>query len=255
MKTTKTNEEIVLHNKTAWNKYVQDGCCYTKPVGKEVIEAAKNGEWDVILTPIKTVPKEWFPKIQGLKILCLACGGGQQGPILAAAGADVTVFDNSPKQLEQDVYVATRDSLRIKTVEGDMRDLSCFENEEFDLIFHPVSNTFVPEILPVWKEAYRVLKDNGVLLSGFVNPFVYIFDSGKMDLNILEVKNKLPCSECLSEESAIEFSHTLETQIAGQIQAGFIIDGFYEDYEKEGPLAKYSPSYIATRAKKILTLD
>ena len=90
--------------------------------------------------------------------MCLASGGGQQGPILAAAGADVTVFDNSPRQLEQDRYVADRDGLHLQTVEGDMRDLSCFPDESFDLIVHPVSNVFVPDVKPVWREAYRVLK-------------------------------------------------------------------------------------------------
>lgn len=54
----------------------------------------------------KSIPKNWFPTLEGLKILCLASGGGQQGPILAAAGADVTVVDISQKQLEQDIYVA-----------------------------------------------------------------------------------------------------------------------------------------------------
>ncbi len=73
-------------------------------------------------------------------------------------------------------------------------------------------------------------------------------------MNILEVKNKIPCSECQNQESAIEFSHTLETQIGGQIKAGFIIDGFYEDYESEGIIAEYSPSYIATGAKKIKSI-
>jgi len=51
---------------------------------------------------------------------------GQQGPILAAAGADATVFDNSPRQLQQDCQVAEREGLDLRTVEGDMRDLSCF---------------------------------------------------------------------------------------------------------------------------------
>ncbi len=179
MKIPKTNEEIVMQNKKAWNQYAENGCCYTKPVCREVIEQTKTGTWEIVLTPVKSVPKEWFPAIQGLKILCLASGGGQQGPVLAAAGAHVTVFDNSPKQLEQDMFVSKRDSLSIKTVEGDMSDLSCFQNEEFDVVFHPVSNTFVPDVLPVWKEAYRVLKNNGVMMAGFVNPFVYIFDSQK----------------------------------------------------------------------------
>ena len=109
-------------------------------------------------------------------MLCLASGGGQQGPILAAAGANVTVFDNSPNQLAQDRLVADREGLTIETVLGDMADLSAFPDARFDLIFHPVSNVFAPDVRPVWKEAFRVLRPGGSLLAGFMNPVQYLFD-------------------------------------------------------------------------------
>ena len=129
------------------------------------------------LTEQKQVPRDWFPAdMNGVDILCLASGGGQQGPVLAAAGANVTVFDNSPRQLEQDRMVARRDGLRLVTVEGDMRDLSSFDDGSFDLVFHPVSNCFCPEVRPVWREAFRVLRQGGVLLAAFNNPAIYIFD-------------------------------------------------------------------------------
>ena len=136
----------------------------------------------------KPVPREWFPPMQGLKILGLACGGGQQGPIFAAAGAEVTIFDNSPAQLERDREVAEREGLNIRTVEGDMRDLSIFADESFDLIFHPVSNLFIHEISPVWKEAYRVLRHGGYMLSGFMNPLFYLFDWDDMEKGNLNCK-------------------------------------------------------------------
>ena len=80
------------------------------------------------MTPLKPVPREWFPpSIKGLEILCLASGGGQQGPVLAAAGAHVIVLDNSPRQLEQDKMVAEREGLEMRLIEGDMRDLSVFQ--------------------------------------------------------------------------------------------------------------------------------
>ena len=40
------------------------------------------------------MPADWFGDLAGAPVLCLASGGGQQGPLLAAAGARVTVFDN-----------------------------------------------------------------------------------------------------------------------------------------------------------------
>jgi 2-polyprenyl-3-methyl-5-hydroxy-6-metoxy-1,4-benzoquinol methylase len=136
--------DIRKYNQIAWDNKVKQGKRYTIPAGPEVIKQAKAGNWQVNLTPCIPVPREWFPPLEGLKILCLASGGGVQGPILAAAGADVTVFDNSPLMLETDRSVAVRDSLKIRTVEGDMADLGQFSNSCFDLIVHPVSNTFVP---------------------------------------------------------------------------------------------------------------
>ena len=91
--------------------------------------------------------------------------GGQQAPLLAAAGAIVTSLDNSEEQLALDRQVAEREGLELKTVLGDMRDLSTFDDASFDLIVHVCSNTFVPEIDPVWKECHRVLRRGGELLS------------------------------------------------------------------------------------------
>ena len=258
--------DIRKYNQIAWDNKVKQGKRYTIPAGPEVIKQAKAGNWQVNLTPCIPVPREWFPPLEGLKILCLASGGGVQGPILAAAGADVTVFDNSPLMLETDRSVAVRDSLKIRTVEGDMADLGQFSNSCFDLIVHPVSNTFVPYVRPVWKEAYRVLRQGGALLSGFTNPAVYLFDWELAErTGELHVRYKLPYSDAADLDTAqkqkriadgepMEFSHTLDTQIGGQIEAGFAITGFYEDLDEPEALeqlGKYTATYIVTRAVKL----
>jgi SAM-dependent methyltransferase len=257
--------DIRKYNRSAWDKEVERGNQWTLPVSDEEIAAARVGVWDIILTPTKPVPKEWFRGLEGLDVLCLASGGGQQGPILAAAGARVTVFDNSPKQLRQDRLVAERHMLPITTIEGDMADLSVFDGQSFDLIVHPVSNLFVPDIQPVWQETFRVLRRGGVLLAGFTNPVIYLFDHDLAErTGILQVKYALPYSDLTSlpdEErlryietgAPLEFSHTLQDQIGGQIEAGFIIAGFFEDTfgeEDNDLLTDYMPSFIATRAVK-----
>jgi len=249
----------------AWDKEVKRGNKWTVPVSEVVIAAAKQGQWEILLTPSQPVPRAWFPDLEGLEVLCLASGGGQQGPILAAAGAKVTVLDNSPKQLEQDRLVAERHALHVTTVEGDMADLSMFSNQSFDLILHPVSNIFVPDVRPVWQAAFRVLRRGGVLLAGFPNPAVYLFDYDLTDRSgILQVKYALPYSDLTSltpaerkrhieTETPLEFSHTLEDQIGGQLEAGFLLTGFYEDAygeEENDPLTSYMPTFIATRAVK-----
>ena len=255
--------DILSYNRQAWNRLVADGNRWTVPVSPEAIAAARQGEWSLVLTPTISVPRSWFPEdLHGINVLCLASAGGQQGPILAAAGARVTVLDNSPRQLERDSSVAERENLDLEAIQGDMADLSVFPNKRFDLIFHPVSNVFAPEVLPVWREAYRVLRQGGSLLAGFTNPALYIFDLNKMDAGELVVSHSLPYSDiaCLSEpdlheliskELPLEFSHTLEEQIGGQIAAGFALTGFYEDADPETPLSRYMPIFIATRAEKL----
>jgi SAM-dependent methyltransferase len=256
--------DIRSHNRAAWDRQVECRNRWTIPVSSEEVAAARQGQWTILLTPTKPVPRAWFADLAGSDVLCLASAGGQQGPILAAAGARVTVYDNSPRQLAQDQFVAERDGLQIATVEGDMRDLSAFPDQRFDLIVHPVSNVFVPEVRPVWREAYRVLRHGGALLAGFDNPVIHVFDWEQVEHGVLEVKHRLPYSdaESLSESEKqrrleggepLEFSHTLEDQIGGQTEAGLLIAGLYEDVnapEDNDPISRYMPSFIATRAIK-----
>jgi Methylase involved in ubiquinone/menaquinone biosynthesis len=200
--------------------------------------------------------------LSGKKVLCLASGGGQQGPIMAATGAEVTVFDNSDKQLGQDRYVAQKHNLSIKTIQGDMKDLSAFEDETFDFIVHPWSNCYIDNVIPVWKEAYRVLKSGGTMISGFANPIEYIFDLKELEQGRLAVRHSIPYSDLTSiseaelnelvieKDEGICFGHSLYDQIQGQIEVGFLIAGFYED--KGGSvLDQYIDNSIATKAIKL----
>ncbi len=257
--------DVAAYNKSAWNREAKSGNRWSIPVGSDDIRAARNGVWSIVLTPNKRVPAGWFGNLKNKKVLCLASGGGQQAPILAATGAMVTSFDNSEEQLARDRFVADRDSLSLETVRGDMADLSVFRDETFDLIFHPVSNVFTEKLAPVWRECFRVLKWNGRLLSGFINPAFFLFDNDEAaKTGILTVKYSLPFSDLtsLSDEKRekltqaglpYEFGHTLEQQIGGQLAAGFVISDMYEDDgdDKATPLNKFMPLFIATLARKI----
>jgi len=128
---------------------------------------------------------------------------------------------------------------------------------------HPVSNCFSAEIRPVWREAHRVLRHGGVLMAGFNNPAVYIFDWEVAErTGELRVCHRLPYSdaESLSAEEKqryldngdpLEFSHTLEDQIGGQLDAGLVLTHLFEDgypASSSEPLNQYMPQFIATRA-------
>lgn len=247
------------HNRQAWNRQVQEGNRWTLPVSPEEVEEARAGLLKLVLTPQKPVPPEWLGQVEGASVLCLASGGGQQAPLLAAAGAQVTLLDLSDAQLAQDRKVAEREGLEIRLEQGDMRDLSRFADESFDLIFHPVSNCFVPEIEPVWQEAFRVLRGGGELLAGFANPALFIFEYEALKQGRFEVKYPVPYADTdypdqeakqLAAGEPLEFGHLLEDQIGGQLRAGFHLIDFYEDADPTTALATFLPTFQATRARK-----
>jgi SAM-dependent methyltransferase len=254
--------DVVAYNRQAWNQQVEQGNPWTVPVSAEVIAEARQGRWTIVLTPTIPVPRSWFPDpFHGRDVLCLASGGGQQGPVLAAAGAQVTVFDNSPAQLARDREVAEREGLTIRTMQGDMANLSAFADASFDLIFHPVSNLFAPDVRPVWRECYRMLRPGGALLAGFVNPVRYLFDMELADQGIFKVRHRLPYSDLtdltveerqryLEQGIPLEFGHTLDDQIGGQLAAGFVLTGFFEDRSPGEVFTEYLATFIATRAVK-----
>jgi len=255
------NTNIIKHNAEIWDKQAKSQCAWSIPVSSKVINNAKKGTWQIHITK-KPIPTNWLPlNIKGKDILCLASGGGQQAPVLAAAGANVTVVDASIKQLEQDDFVAKRDNLSLTTIQCDMRDLSQISNACFDYIIHPISNLYIPDLTDLWKECYRVLKIKGLLLASFYNPALFIFDrddelTGK---GLLRPKFKLPYSALKdnkninNSEEAITFGHTLSEQISKQIDAGFAITGFYED-DHPSPrflIESFMQTMIATKAVKL----
>ncbi len=242
-------------NSKFFDKWIDEGWEWGKPVSHEIYEKAKNNDWFVLLTPTKPVPKEWFCEMKDSKILGLASGGGQQMPIFTALGAKCTVLDYSEKQIASEIEVAERENYEIKTVRADMTKPLPFEDETFDLIFHPVSNCYIEDVLPVWKECYRVLKKGGILLAGLDNGINFIFDDDetkpvcKLPFNPLKDERLYQFS--IENNWGIQFSHSIEEQIGGQLKAGFILEDIYEDINGTGLLHELNaPTFYATKAMK-----
>jgi hypothetical protein len=98
-----------------------------------------------------------------------------------------------------------------------------------------------------------------------MNPSFFLFDHEEAEkCGELIVKRKLPFSEphdlnnsqrtqWEANKNPAQFSHSLNTQIDGQIAAGFAIIGFYEDsWSDEATLLnRFSPTSIATGARKL----
>ena len=245
-------------NSETWDLWAKDGCEWTLPVTHEEYEKTNAENFIVYLTPCISVPREWFGDLKGKKVLGLASGGGQQMPVLSKLGAGCTVFDYSDRQLDAEKMIAEREGYGINIVKGDMSKPLPFEDESFDLIFHPVSNVYVENVYHIWNECYRILKKGGRLLSGLDNGISFLFDEN----DPLKVVNPLPFNPLkmpkerldamIANGDGVQFSHTLDEQIGGQLKAGFILKDLYEDRDREGgnEIRKYYPQYIATLAVK-----
>lgn len=242
-------------NASTIDRWVEEGWEWGVPISHETYVKALAGEWEVFLTPTKPVPHDWFGDLSGKKVLGLASGGGQQMPVFAALGAECTVLDYSPRQLESERLVAGREGYPIRIVRADMTRPLPFDDGEFDLIFHPVSNCYVREVGPIWRECFRVLRPGGVLLSGMDHYVNYIVDDTET-----KIVNTLPFDPLVNPEQrrqleesdcGMQFSHTLTEQIGGQLAAGFTMLELYEDTNGTGRLHElHIPTFIATRSVK-----
>lgn len=238
------------------DSWVEEGWEWGRSISHEDYANAQQGRWDVLLTPTKPVPHEWFGELKGKKVLGLASGGGQQMPIFAALGAVCTVLDYSPKQIESEHKVAEREGYDIRILRADMTKPLPFKDGEFDLIFHPVSNCYVREVKPIFKECFRVLAPGGVLLCGLDNGVNFMFpnEDSREELCTFPfdpVANPDQRAMLEAENDGMQFSHTMEEQIGGQLEAGFRLTHLYEDTNGEGTFHEHNiPSFLATRAVK-----
>ena len=237
------------------SKWCQEGWEWGQPVSHEVYTNATQGQWGVYLTPTKIVPHDWFGDLKGKKVLGLASGGGQQMPIFTALGAECTGLDYSDAQCNSERLVAEREGYRIEILQADMTKPLPFPDESFDLIFHPVSNCYVEEVEPIFKECYRILKKGGIFLGGYDLGINYLFDEGETEAKYALPFNPLkdPALYELSMKNnwGIQFSHTLEEQIGGPLKAGCTLTNLYEETNGSGKLHELNvPAFIATRCIK-----
>ena len=222
------------------DRWCREGWEWGQPISREKFEAAKRGIWDVVLTPTKPVPHAWFGPLQGKRLLGLASGGAQQMPVFAALGAKCTVLDYSETQLQSERDYAAREGYFMEIVRADMSKPLPFADESFDIIFHPISNCYVRDVEPIWRECQRILKPGGRLLAAFDNGINYLV--GQDEERII---HKMPfdpladpavMEECMRDDLGVQFSHTFTEQLGGLLKAGFRLRDLYEDTNGYGRL-------------------
>lgn len=255
------NNDIEYINRLAWNEEVLRGNYWSRIVSPEEIERAKAGMPEISVTPDTFVPQEWIKDAKDKKVLLLASGGGQQTPIMAAFGCDVTTVDQSEGQLGQDKIALDRYKLEAELIRADVRETGLI-TESFDYIINPVSFNFIEKLQPAYDEVFRLLKKGGVFIYGIANPILYSFDE-RIQERKLKIKYTIPYSDTTSlsrrelqkridKKDTIEFSHTLNDIIGGLLKTGFIIEDFYSDKAASEPTDSFvHDSYLAFKARKI----
>lgn len=248
MEYTEINSRII----SGW---VKNGWVWGTEIDHETYTRAQDGDWDIVLTPTRNVPHEWLEPLEGKAVLGLASGGGQQMPILTARGAVCTLMDISDAQLEKDRLVAEREGYGITIIKGDMTKPFPFADESFDMVFHPTSNCYVEDIQHIFREAYRVLRKGGRFIAGLSLDLNYAVDSAeerlvrKLPFNPL--KDQRLMEELMASDDGIQFSHSVEESIRGQLQAGFTLKDIYQDTNGEGRLHELGiTTFLASYAVK-----
>tara|TARA_R110002073_G_scaffold5624_34_gene34756 strand:+ start:1041 stop:1946 length:906 start_codon:yes stop_codon:yes gene_type:complete len=203
-------------------------------------QPAKDSE---LADPLGTLdPLGWLGKsIKGLRVLCLAAGGGRQSSLYAAAGANVTVVDLSPAMLELDRQVAAARNLSLRILETSMEDLSMLKAAEFDIVAQPVSTCYVRNIGVVFEQVARVLRAGGIYVSQHKNPISLqaspesaadgsypIQHTYYRDTPVPPPKHASATANRLRENGAVEFLHRWEQIIGGMCRAGFSIEDLVE---------------------------
>ena len=246
-------------NRRAWDNIARSNRRWFTPASADQIRSARGGDFSIRLTGSKSIPQDWIDHVRDKRILAVGAGGGHQGPVLAAAGAIVTVADISENQLDLDRRVADQHDLDLETVCVDMANLDGFPSDAFDMVINPCSINFVSDPLPVWRGVARVLRNNGVLISGLIQPVNYLFDEVARDRGDLKVRFKIPYSDLdlpeeerdrtIGPERPIEFGHSLTRLIGGQLEAGFWLTDIMEDvWGGSDVLSKHISTFVATRS-------
>jgi 2-polyprenyl-3-methyl-5-hydroxy-6-metoxy-1,4-benzoquinol methylase len=117
-------DELARYNKAQWEELARSKVEYSRPW----LDLDENSARKAV------DPHGMMKEIAGKRVLCLASGGGQQSAAFGLLGARVTVLDLSETQLERDHLAAEQYGIQVRTVQGDMRYLSQFDDDAFDVV-------------------------------------------------------------------------------------------------------------------------
>ncbi len=254
---TSANRDWHSENLQAWTTLVESGrfVNHLVPTDRQTAEASL----DAWLIQEGLVDKN---------VLCLAAGGATHGPLLAMAGAQVTVVDTCDAALQYDRQLADRAGLqdRVRTQLASMDDLSALPPASFDIVVHPVSLCYAPSTIAVYDEVARVLVPGGLYVSqqkspaslqsaqcvntashpvdGYIVPFQRtnhpldpVPDSSRSELAQQQNAHREPGTH--------EYVHSLASLIGHLCRAGFVVEDLSEPCRSDLWATPNSPEHRA----------
>ena len=253
-------DDLTRYNQARWEALAQANVEYSRPMLNLTAETAR-AEVD---------PYGVMGEVRGKDVLCLASGGGQQSAAFALLGAQVTVLDFSATQLERDRQALAHYGLQGRLIQGDMRDLSQFGADAFDVVWHAFSINFVPDSGQVFDQVTRVLRAGGLYRMQWHNPFMidlsnyqeavqgYVlrrpYADGEIQFEEAQWEFETEDGTVQRVEGPREFNHTLSTVISGLIGRGFVIMGLWEELTRDPQAAPGTWEHVKAVAPPWLTV-
>ena len=220
-------DEAAVANERHWERMVEEGCGYTIPwlhLNVALLRQYAKNQLAPVQEPLFVYPPSVLLDVEGKDVLCLAAGGGQQSAVFGLLGARVTVMDLAEGQLKGDRKAAAHYGYEVTTIHADMRDLSCLDDESFDLVYG-TAMCYVPDVREVYSEVARVLKTGGIYRVDFGEPAVHFVEWDGEAYRITK-----PYAERIDrrEDGAIEFRHYLSDIFNGLLEVGLSIQQVQE---------------------------
>ena len=235
-KTTKpvALDAVAAHNQRMWDRLAAAGIPYTRPQGTPPRTRAAMRRFVDPNDRLHGLP------IAGQRVLALAGGGGWHPVLFAELGAESTVLDISARQLRTVRELARSRGVRVRAVQGDMRDLGRFADGSFDIVWHSHSIVFVPDAARVITEVARVLAPGGVYRASTMHPVTLrmygtwtgtgwgLKQSYFADGAVPADDGTWEFDDVRVEAPTLEYGHRIGDLINACAAAGLVVDGFWE---------------------------